>query len=62
MGDQTDEVGAAASELTHAMARLVRAMDAVADEGEAARHLSQGLARALEELATRVSAAMGFSA
>ena len=61
MADQVEEVAAAASELTRAMAQLVRAIDAVGDDGEAGRHLSDGLARALEELSTRVSAAVGYT-
>lgn len=60
MSDQSDEVAAAASELTHAMTRLVRAMDAVGDDGEAGHHLSDALANALEELSTRISAAVGY--
>lgn len=61
MADQGEEVAAAASKLTHTMAQLVRAIDAVGDDGEAGRHLSEGLAQALEDLSTRVSAAIGFT-
>jgi hypothetical protein len=57
---QTDEIDAAASELAHAMSRLVRAIDAVGDDGEAAAHISEGMPEALEELATRLSAARAF--
>jgi hypothetical protein len=57
---QTDEIKAAASELTHAMSRLVRAIDAVGDDGEAAAHISEAIPEALQELATRLSAAAEF--
>ena len=62
MSDQTDEVEAAASELTHAMTRFVRAVDAVGDDGEAGRHLPEKLSESLDALATRVGAALGFGA
>jgi hypothetical protein len=61
MGSPTEAIGAAASELTHAMVRLVRAMDVVEDDGEAARHMSEEVSEALEGLAARVSAAKGFA-
>jgi hypothetical protein len=57
---QTDEIKAAASELVHAMSRLVRAIDAVGDHGEAAAHISEAMTGALEELATRLTAAQAF--
>jgi hypothetical protein len=60
VSNQTDEIQAAASELSHAMARLVRAMDAVEDDQEASLHLSEGMSEALERLAARVSAAVGY--
>ena len=61
MSNQTEEIEAAASELTRAMVRLVRAMDAVEDDGEAAQHISEKVSEALEEWAARVSAAKGFN-
>jgi hypothetical protein len=61
MADATAELGTAASELTHALTGLVRALDAFGDDGEAASHLPEGLAHALEELSARVSAATGFT-
>jgi hypothetical protein len=61
MSSPTEEIEAAASALTQAMVRLVRAMDAVEDDGEAARHMPEELSEALEGLAARVSAAKGFT-
>jgi hypothetical protein len=60
MSEQTEEIEAAASGLIHAMARLVRALDAVDDDGEAAKQIPERLSEALDELATRVSAVVGF--
>jgi hypothetical protein len=60
MSELTEEIEAAASELIHAMARLVRAMDAVQDDGKAASHIPDRLSVALDGLATRVSAAITF--
>ena len=57
---QTDEIEAAASELAHAMSRLVRAIDAVGDDAEAAAHLSEAMPEALQELANRLTAALAF--
>jgi hypothetical protein len=62
MSSETDDVKAAAQELTHTMARFVRAVDAVGDDGEAAKHIPEDLPAAIEELAGRLSAAQGFSA
>jgi hypothetical protein len=62
MSSKTEDIEAAASELTHAMARLVRAFDAVGDDREAAGSVSEGLVEAIEGLAGRLSAAKGFSA
>jgi hypothetical protein len=61
MSSPTEEIEGAASALTQAMVRLVRAMDAVADDGEAARHIPEELSEALEGLAARVSAGQGFT-
>jgi hypothetical protein len=61
MSAETNEIQAAATELAHAMARLVRAIDAVGDDGEAAKYVSEEMPDALEELASRISAAEGFA-
>ena len=61
MSSKTEEIEAAALGLTHAMARLVRAFDAVGDDREAAGSVSEGLVEAIEGLAGRLSAAKGFS-
>ncbi len=60
MSAETDELGAADTELVHAMSRLVRAIDAVGDDGQAARHVSADLPEALRQLAARLDAALGF--
>ena len=62
MSSETDEVRDAAAGLVHAMAKLVRAMDAVGDDGEAAPNIPEGVEEALGTLAARVSAAKGFTA
>ena len=61
MTTQTDTVATAATELTHAMGRLVKAIDDVGDDAEATRHVSDDLPAALERLATRISAAQGLA-
>ena len=43
------------------MTKLVRAMDAVGDDGEAAPHIPEGVEEALGALSARVSAAKGFT-
>jgi hypothetical protein len=43
MSTESDEVTAAAAELTHAMSRLVRAVDASGDDGEAAGAIPEKL-------------------
>ncbi len=60
MTSQTDEVQAASTELARSLARLVSAVDAVGDDGEACRHISEQLPEALESLAGRLSAGMTF--
>jgi hypothetical protein len=62
MSTETDEIEAAVSELTRAMARLVRAIDTAGDDGKAANHISEKIPEALEELAARISASKGFGA
>ena len=60
MSEQTDEVAAVAQGFTQAMTRLVRAMDACGNDGEAVRGMSESVPESLEELAGRISAALGF--
>jgi hypothetical protein len=60
MSELTEEIEGAASELIHAMARFVRALDAVEDDGKAATNIPERLSLALDGLATRVSAAITF--
>jgi hypothetical protein len=60
MSELTEEIEGAASELIHAMARFVRALDAVEDDSKAATHIPERLSAALDGLATRVSAAITF--
>ena len=60
MSELTEEIEGAASELIHAMARFVRALDAVEDDSKAATHIPERLSVALDGLAARVSAAITF--
>jgi hypothetical protein len=60
MSAETDAIEAADTELAHAMGRLLRAMDAAGDDGEAARYISERMPEALEELARRINAAQGL--
>jgi hypothetical protein len=62
MTTETDAIEAADTELAHAMSQLLRAMDAVGDDGEAAHYISDRMPEALEELARRISAAQGLGA
>jgi hypothetical protein len=61
MSTETEAVTTAAGELTHAMSSLVKAIDAVGDEGEAIKHLPDGLSAALERLAERINASEEFA-
>jgi hypothetical protein len=61
MSPDINEIEAAATELAHAMASLVRAIDAVGNDGEAAKHISEEMPDALEELAARITAAQEFA-
>jgi hypothetical protein len=61
MSTESDEVTTAVSELTHAMSRLVRAIDASGGDGEAAGAIPEKLPEELERLAARLNAARGFS-
>jgi hypothetical protein len=60
MSDESDDIKTAASRLTDAMSGLLRAVDAVADEGVAARDIPEELPEQLERLAERLNAARGF--
>jgi hypothetical protein len=61
MSKETEAVTAAATELTHAMSGLIKAIDAVGDDGEAAKHIPDGLPAELERLEARISADSGLS-
>lgn len=60
MSDEKDDIKTAASELTHAVSGLLRAIDAVGDDGAAVRDLPDELPGELERLVARLSAARGF--
>jgi len=60
MSGENDDIETAASRLTDAMSGLLRAVDAVADEGVAARDIPEELPEQLERLAARLNAARGF--
>jgi hypothetical protein len=59
MSTETDAVVTAVEDLTHAMSRLVKAIDDVGGDGEASGHIPENLPPALERLAARISAAKG---
>jgi hypothetical protein len=61
MSTEDDSIKNAAAELIAAMSGLLRAIDAMADEGAAARDIPEDLPAELERLAARLSAARGFS-
>ena len=61
MSKETEAVTAAAADLTHAMSGLIKAIDAVGDDGEAAKHLPDGLSAELERLVARISADSGLA-
>jgi hypothetical protein len=61
MTKETEAVTAAAAALTHAMSKLVQAMDAVGDDGEAARHIPQDLPAEIDRLVARISADTGLA-
>jgi|HubBroStandDraft_5_1064220.scaffolds.fasta_scaffold3890069_1 hypothetical protein len=61
MSTEDDGIKSAAATLVDAMSGLLRAIDAMADEGAAARDIPEGLPGELERLAARLSAARGFS-
>jgi hypothetical protein len=59
LSNESDDVKAAASKLTHAMEGLLRAIDAAADESTAAASIPEALSEDLERLAARLDAASG---
>jgi hypothetical protein len=60
MSNGENDIRAAASTLTDAMSGLLRAIDAVADEGTTARDIPDDLPGDLERLAARLNAAKGY--
>ena len=60
MSDQKDDIKTAASDLTHSVSGLVRAMDALGDDGAAAADIPEELLEELERLVARLNAARGF--
>jgi hypothetical protein len=61
MTKETDAVVTAAADLTHAMSRLVKALDDVGDDREAFQHVPEDLSPELDRLTTRISAAQGLT-
>jgi hypothetical protein len=59
--DDDSTIKAAALNLTNAMSGLVRAIDAIKDDGAAARDVPEDLPDELERLAARLNAARGLS-
>jgi hypothetical protein len=55
-----DDVKAATSKLTDAMAGLLRAIDAVGDDGKAAQDIPDEVLEQLDRLGERLNAARGF--
>jgi hypothetical protein len=61
-GDMTDEeesLKSAALNLTTAMSGLLRAIDAIGDDGAAAKNIPEDLPAELERLTARLNAARG---
>ena len=61
MSNGDSDIKAAASRLTDAMSGLLRAIDAVDDDGATAKEIPEELPDELERLAARLNAARGFS-
>jgi hypothetical protein len=61
MSNEDDDIKTAASKLTDAMSGLLRAIDAVADDGAAVKNIPDALFEELERLAARINAARRFS-
>jgi hypothetical protein len=60
MSKGDEDIRAAASRLIDAMSGLIRAIDAVADEGATAMDIPDELPGDLERLAARLNAAKGY--
>jgi hypothetical protein len=60
MSNDDNDIKAAASRLTDAMSGLLRAIDAVGDEGATASDIPDDLPGDLERLAARLNAAKGY--
>jgi hypothetical protein len=61
MTTETDAVATAAADLTHAMSKLVKAIDAVGDDGLAIQHVPEDLPPELDRLVARISAEKGLA-
>jgi len=61
MSTETEAIASASADLTHAMSRLVKAIDDLADDREAMRHVPDDLPPELDRLVTRISAAQGLA-
>lgn len=61
MTKETEAVTSAAAELTHAMSKLVKAIDDVGDDREAFQHVPDDLSPELDRLTARISAAQGLT-
>ncbi len=60
MSNDGDDIKSAALRLTDAMSGLLRAIDAVGDEGATATEVPDNLPGDLERLAARLNAAKGY--
>jgi hypothetical protein len=60
VSDEKNDIKTAASELTHAVSGLLRAIDAVGDDGAAAKDIPDELPEELDRLVDRLNAARGF--
>jgi hypothetical protein len=61
MSTETEAIATAAADLTHAMSRLVKAIDDLGDDREAMHHIPEDLSPELDRLVTRISAAQGLA-
>ena len=60
VSDEKDDIKAAASELTRAVSGLLRAIDAVGEDGAAFKDIPDELPEELDRLVARLNAARGF--
>jgi hypothetical protein len=60
VSDEKDDIKTAASELTHAVSGLLRAIDAVGEDGAAFKDIPDELPEELDRLVARLNAARGF--